>query len=160
MRNIETFPSKQMYPYLSLDERKVAEFYHNIDRRRWLVWLKWLIFINFSGQLMVSLGDDPLQSRTIWCTNVGWKHYHQLGLYHWDHHVTTICRLNNIIVLVSCPWRSVQNTSKHSLMGWCIWEWFCTQFFKLIHHSGTLTTIDCFTSKVTQEIFSHCKING
>ena len=33
-RNIETFPSKQMYPYLSLDERKVAEFYHNIDRRR------------------------------------------------------------------------------------------------------------------------------
>ena len=34
MRNIETFPSKQMYPYLSLDERKVAEFYHNIDRRR------------------------------------------------------------------------------------------------------------------------------
>ena len=56
MRNIETFPSKQMYPYLSLVERKVAEFYHNIDRRRWLVWLKWLIFINFSGQLMVSLG--------------------------------------------------------------------------------------------------------
>ena len=34
MRNIETFPSKQMYPYLSLDERKVAEFYHNIDRKR------------------------------------------------------------------------------------------------------------------------------
>ena len=55
MRNIETFPSKQMYPYLSLVERKVAEFYHNIDRRRWLVWLKWLIFINFFGQLMVSL---------------------------------------------------------------------------------------------------------
>ena len=55
MRNIETFPSKQMYPYLSLVERKVAEFYLNIDRRRWLVWLKWLIFITFSGQLMVSL---------------------------------------------------------------------------------------------------------
>ena len=55
MRNIETFPSKQMCPYLSLDERKVAEFYHNIDRRRWLVWLKWLNFTNFSGQLMVSL---------------------------------------------------------------------------------------------------------
>ena len=32
-RNIERFPSKQMYPYLSLVERKVAEFYHNIDRR-------------------------------------------------------------------------------------------------------------------------------
>ena len=40
MRNIETFPSKQMYLYLSLVERKVAEFYHNIDRRRCLVWLK------------------------------------------------------------------------------------------------------------------------
>ena len=44
-----------MYPYLSLVEIKVAEFYHNIDRRRWLVWLKWLIFIAFSGQFMVSL---------------------------------------------------------------------------------------------------------
>ena len=29
MRNIETFPLNQMYPYLSLDKRKVAEFYHN-----------------------------------------------------------------------------------------------------------------------------------
>ena len=40
MRNIETFPSKQMYLYLSLVERKVTEFYHNIERRRYLVWLK------------------------------------------------------------------------------------------------------------------------
>ena len=48
MKNIETFPSKQMYLYLSLVERKVAEFYHN-------TWLKWLVFIAFSGQLMVSL---------------------------------------------------------------------------------------------------------
>ena len=63
MRNIETFPSKQMYPYLSLVERKVADFYHNIDRRRWLVWSKWLIFITFSGQFVVSLGDLPF-SRT------------------------------------------------------------------------------------------------
>ena len=31
MRNIERFPSKQMYPYLSLVERKVAEIYRNID---------------------------------------------------------------------------------------------------------------------------------
>ena len=31
-RLIETFPSKQMCPYLSLVERKVAEFYHNIDK--------------------------------------------------------------------------------------------------------------------------------
>ena len=37
MRNTETFPSKQMYTYLSLVERKDAEFFHNIDRRRKLV---------------------------------------------------------------------------------------------------------------------------
>ena len=30
MRNIETFPSKHMYLYLSLVERKVAEFYQNM----------------------------------------------------------------------------------------------------------------------------------
>ena len=30
MRNIETFTSKHMYLYLSLVERKVAEFYHNM----------------------------------------------------------------------------------------------------------------------------------
>ena len=39
MRNIETFPSQQMYLYLSLVERKVTEFYHNIYRRGYLVWL-------------------------------------------------------------------------------------------------------------------------
>ena len=33
-RNIERYPSKQMYPYLSLVERKEAEFYHKIDERR------------------------------------------------------------------------------------------------------------------------------
>ena len=44
MRNIERFPSKQMYPYLSLVQRKVAEFYHNIDRRRCLVWVKMTYF--------------------------------------------------------------------------------------------------------------------
>ena len=30
MRSIETYPSQQMYLYLSLVERKVTEFYHNI----------------------------------------------------------------------------------------------------------------------------------
>ena len=39
MRNIETFPSAQMYLYISLVERKVTEFFHNIDKRRCLVWL-------------------------------------------------------------------------------------------------------------------------
>ena len=47
MRNIERFPSKQMYPYLSLVERKEAEFYYNIDRRSWLVWVKMTYFHRF-----------------------------------------------------------------------------------------------------------------
>ena len=59
MMNIETFPSQQMYPYLSLVERKVTEFYHDLDRRRYLVWLKLLNFITFSRQLMVSLPGHP-----------------------------------------------------------------------------------------------------
>ena len=63
MRNIKTFPSKQMYLYLSLVERKEAEFYHNIDRRRYLVWFKWLIFIAFYGQLMVSLHNEHIVGR-------------------------------------------------------------------------------------------------
>ena len=40
MKHFETFPSKQIYLYLSLIERKEVEFYHNIDRRRYLVRLK------------------------------------------------------------------------------------------------------------------------
>ena len=40
MRNIETFPSQQMYLHPSLVERKVTEFFHNIDKRHYLVWLK------------------------------------------------------------------------------------------------------------------------
>ena len=58
MRNIKRFPSKQMDLCLSLVERKEAEFYHNIDRRRYLVWFKRLIFIAFPGQFMVSLADS------------------------------------------------------------------------------------------------------
>ena len=50
-RNIERFPSKQMYPYLSLVERKVAEFYYNIDRRSWLVWVKMTYFHRFFGTI-------------------------------------------------------------------------------------------------------------
>ena len=51
MRNIERFSSKQMYLYLSLVERNVAEFYNNIDRRRYLVWLRWIILITIWRQL-------------------------------------------------------------------------------------------------------------
>ena len=68
MRNIKTFPSKQMYLYLSLVERKVAESYQNIDRRCYLVWLKWLIFIAYSGQLMVSLQHN------MWLIISEWAH--------------------------------------------------------------------------------------
>ena len=48
-----------MYLYLSLVERKVAEFYHN-------TWLKWLVFIAFSGQFMVSLAGVCLFTITWW----------------------------------------------------------------------------------------------
>ena len=58
MRNIETFPSKQMYLYLSLAKRNEVEIYHNIDRRRYLVGLKWIIFITIWRELLVSLIDD------------------------------------------------------------------------------------------------------
>ena len=63
MRNIETFPSKQMYPYLSLVERKVAEFYHNIDRRRWLVWVQMTYFHSFFRTIhgVLAVTDYTLQ---------------------------------------------------------------------------------------------------
>ena len=41
MRNIETFPSNQMYLYLSFVEGILAEFYHNMDRRSSMVWLNY-----------------------------------------------------------------------------------------------------------------------
>ena len=37
IRIIETFPSKQMFPYLSLVERKVADFYHNMGYGLWVM---------------------------------------------------------------------------------------------------------------------------
>ena len=52
MNDIETFPSKQMYLYLSLVERREAEFYHNLDRRHYLVWLKMDYFVNISRELL------------------------------------------------------------------------------------------------------------
>ena len=35
MRSVETFPSKHMYPYLSLVKRGVTEIYFNIDKMHW-----------------------------------------------------------------------------------------------------------------------------
>ena len=70
--NDEPFPSFSMCCNLSLVERKVAEFYHNIDRRHHLVWSKKTNFITIWRQLMVSLYqghnqvcDDKLQKSVI-----------------------------------------------------------------------------------------------
>ena len=57
MRNIETFPSKQMYPYLSLVESKAAEFYLNIDRMRWLVLAEMIYFRHFFWTIPGVLGS-------------------------------------------------------------------------------------------------------
>ena len=69
---------KHMYLYLSLAESKVAEFYHNIDRRRYLVWLKWLIFIALSRHLMVSLQNKIQNCR---CLLPVWQATFQDGMY-------------------------------------------------------------------------------
>ena len=57
MRNIETFPSQQMYCYLSLVERKVTEFYLNIDRMRWLVLVEMIYFRPFFWTIPGVLGS-------------------------------------------------------------------------------------------------------
>ena len=51
-----------MYLYLSSVERKEAEFYLNMDKRRYLVWLKWFIFISIRRELLVSL---PITSNKV-----------------------------------------------------------------------------------------------
>ena len=62
MRNIETFPSKQMYPYLSLVESKAAEFYLNIDRMRWLVLVEMIYFRHFFWTIPGVLASSANQS--------------------------------------------------------------------------------------------------
>ena len=49
-----------MYPYLSLVERKEAEFYYNIDRRSWLVWVKMTYFHRFFGTIPGVLSSPEL----------------------------------------------------------------------------------------------------
>ena len=63
MRNIETFPSKHMYPYISLVERKVAEFFLYIDRMRWLVWIKMTYFHHFFWTIHGVLGHEGCSRR-------------------------------------------------------------------------------------------------
>ena len=43
MRNVETFPSKQPYRYLSLVERKVAELYHDMAKMNYFHLFLWTI---------------------------------------------------------------------------------------------------------------------
>ena len=45
--------SQSMYLYFSSVERRVTEFYHNMNGRRYLVWFKWIIFITISREVMV-----------------------------------------------------------------------------------------------------------
>ena len=47
-----------MHLYLSLVEenwRKEEELYHNMERRRYLVWLKWIASITIWRELLMSL---------------------------------------------------------------------------------------------------------
>ena len=62
MRNIETFPSKQMYTYISLVERKEAEFYHNID---------WFDLNDLFSSLFPDNSWCP-NNQDIWQINVGY----------------------------------------------------------------------------------------
>ena len=61
MGNIETFPSKKIYLYLSLDERKVAKLYHNMD----LLLLRWIIFITIWRELIVSLFGSLVRKKSL-----------------------------------------------------------------------------------------------
>ena len=55
IRNIETFPSKQMYPYISLVERKVAEFFHYVDRKKALFGLVKLTYFHHFFQTIAGV---------------------------------------------------------------------------------------------------------
>ena len=49
--------SKQMYLYLSLVERKVAEFSHNMDKRHYSVWIKLANFHHYLERIHGVLGQ-------------------------------------------------------------------------------------------------------
>ena len=53
-----------MYLYLSLVERKEAEVYHIMDRRRYLVELKRINFISIWRELLVSLSSERVELST------------------------------------------------------------------------------------------------
>ena len=88
MRNIKTFPSKQMYLYLSLVERKEAEFYPNIDRGTiWFVlndlflslfpnnsWFSWHKTLTLCANCFICLCDTRHQ---VICTDmyIYWRFY-------------------------------------------------------------------------------------
>ena len=49
--------SKQMYLYLALVARKVAEFSHNMDRRHYSVWIKLANFHHYLERIHGVLGQ-------------------------------------------------------------------------------------------------------
>ena len=71
MRNIERFPSKHMYLYLSLVERKVAEFYHDMVKmayfHRFLKTIDGVLVCHFFMARMVlpSFVDHSPKSRVL-----------------------------------------------------------------------------------------------
>ena len=93
MRHIETLPSKQMYPYLSLVERKEAEFYHKIDRRRWLVWVKMTYFHRSFRTINGVLGLHQSNNKCI-----------LIQFFHADSHYE-VYYLLNLYNLLEFPWR-------------------------------------------------------
>ena len=56
MRNIETFHSEQMYLYLSLVGRKLAEFSHIIDRGHYSVWIELANVLHYLEKIHGVLG--------------------------------------------------------------------------------------------------------
>ena len=66
--NIKTFPSKHMYLYLSLAERKVAEFYHNMVKMTYFHCFLQTIdgVLTDMGRLWSDLGLRKILPGTLW----------------------------------------------------------------------------------------------
>ena len=81
MKNVETFPSKQMYPYISLVERKEAEVYHNIDRRR-----NWFGYNDFFHRFFQTIDGVLDKVNRTQCTFMSPGREHLHGTWHLAHY--------------------------------------------------------------------------